>query len=125
MGRRAGADAGRRHGRAGLDRRGRFEGLAALPRRRAAPEAAREGLHPFKKKGGCSSSPTKMDHGVAVVGYGTDDTGGDYWIVRNSWGPGWGENGYIRLARGVNACGVSNAAVYPISAQLAPADLRM
>jgi len=74
-----------------------------------------KGFHPFKKKG-CSSSPTKMDHGVAVVGYGTDEVGGDYWIVRNSWGPHWGENGYIRLARGVNACGVSNAAVYPISA---------
>jgi len=42
-----------------------------------------KGFHPFKKKG-CSSSPLKMDHGVAVVGYGTDEVGGDYWIVRNS-----------------------------------------
>jgi|EP01043_Picozoa_sp_COSAG02_P049734 hypothetical protein len=42
-----------------------------------------KGFHPFKKKG-CSSSPLKMDHGVAVVGYGTDEVGGDYWIIRNS-----------------------------------------
>ena len=38
---------------------------------------------------------------VQLVGYGTDDKngGGDYWLVRNSWTPLWGENGYIRLAR--------------------------
>lgn len=62
---------------------------------------------------GCSSSPDKADHGVAVVGYGTDPVGGDYWIVRNSWGSSWGEGGYMRLKRGVNACGIANHASYP------------
>jgi len=49
----------------------------------------------------------KLDHGVAVVGYGTDK-GQDYWIVRNSWGTVWGEEGYARLLRGVNKCGIAN-----------------
>jgi len=39
-----------------------------------------------------------MNHAVQLVGYGTDsDT--DYWLVRNSWGAGWGEKGYIRVKR--------------------------
>lgn len=38
-----------------------------------------------------------LDHGVQLVGYTAD-----YWIVRNSWGPGWGEKGYIRLTRAVD-----------------------
>lgn len=61
----------------------------------------------------CDSSITSMDHGVILVGYGSED-GLDYWIIRNSWGDDWGENGYIRLGRGHNACGVANAAIYPV-----------
>ncbi|KAL3835629.1 hypothetical protein ACJIZ3_010365 [Penstemon smallii] len=61
---------------------------------------------------------TELDHGVAVVGYGTTLDGTKYWIVKNSWGPEWGEKGYIRIQRGVEAdeglCGIAMQATYPI-----------
>jgi cathepsin F len=58
---------------------------------------------------------TKVNHGVTLVGYGTAN-GVDYWIVKNSWGPNWGEKGYFRIKRGTGACGINT---YIVSAILA------
>merc|ERR1712232_1349346 len=58
-----------------------------------------------------------LDHGVLVVGYGTDATDGKYWKVKNSWGTSHGEAGYWRIERGSTQqggeCGIRKAAVYP------------
>lgn len=56
---------------------------------------------------GCDMTSPDIDHAVQLVGYGTDPSAGDYWLVRNSWGTGYGENGYIRLKRyATPPCGV-------------------
>jgi cathepsin L len=57
---------------------------------------------------GCSSK-VSLDHGVLLVG----STGTTEWKVKNSWGPSWGESGFIRLVQGKNECGLTNAASYP------------
>lgn len=58
-----------------------------------------------------ASCPTDINHGVAVVGYKAND----YWIVRNSWGGSWGEQGYIRMAmaEGKGTCGINQYMAYP------------
>ncbi|XP_058756251.1 senescence-specific cysteine protease SAG39-like [Vicia villosa] len=63
------------------------------------------------------SCGTELDHGVTAVGYGVDSDGTKYWLVKNSWGTDWGEEGYIRMQMGVDAaeglCGIAMQASYP------------
>ncbi|XP_075795102.1 cathepsin W-like isoform X3 [Pelodiscus sinensis] len=57
-------------------------------------------------------SPDQLDHVVLLVGYGAVNER-QFWIIKNSWGDHWGEQGYYRLYRGRNACGVSK---FPVTA---------
>lgn len=64
----------------------------------------------------CSGDEENINHAVLVVGYGEDNsTGKDYWIVKNSWGTEWGDNGYIKMRRNRrNNCNIASFASYPL-----------
>ncbi|XP_027330004.1 thiol protease aleurain-like isoform X2 [Abrus precatorius] len=71
----------------------------------------------FYKKGvytsnTCGSKPMDVNHAVLAVGYGVED-GIPYWLIKNSWGNDWGDNGYFKMELGKNMC-VATCASYPI-----------
>jgi cathepsin L len=76
-----------------------------------AIEADQSGFQMYKSGVFCGVCGTNLDHGVLAVGYGTDTTA--YWKIKNSWGTSWGEQGYIRMCRNSNKCGISNEPSYP------------
>uniref|UniRef100_A0A8C3WE64 Cathepsin W n=1 Tax=Catagonus wagneri TaxID=51154 RepID=A0A8C3WE64_9CETA len=69
--------------------------------------------------------PESVDHSVLLVGFGRSKPvegrrprprhSLPYWILKNSWGPDWGEGGYFRLHRGSNTCGITK---YPVTARV-------
>ncbi|KAK6148246.1 hypothetical protein DH2020_019158 [Rehmannia glutinosa] len=66
-------------------------------------------------KGKCGK---KLNHAVTIVGYGTSVNGTKYWLVKNSWGPNWGEKGYVRMQRDIDdeagLCGIAMGATYSV-----------
>jgi hypothetical protein len=85
-----------------------------------AIEADQSGFQFYSKGVYSGTCGDKLDHGVLLVGYGTDN-GQDYWKIKNSWGATWGEEGYIRVVRGKNMCGLANAATSVTPAAPTPA----
>jgi cathepsin L len=81
-----------------------------------AMDASRPAFHAYKRgvysDRTCSSK--KLDHGVLAVGFGTYE-GTPYFLVKNSWGPMWGMEGYFMIERSEeNMCGLATQASYPI-----------
>lgn len=84
-----------------------------------AIEADKRAFQLYKSGVLSSDCGDSLDHGVLVVGYGEQD-GQKYWIVKNSWGPSWGLDGYILLLRGQGGsgeCGIAKSASYPVVQQ--------
>jgi len=93
-----------------------------------AIEADQQSFQFYKSGVFAGECGTNLDHGVLVVGYGTDGSD-DYWIIKNSWGSSWGDNGFIRIARNVAAsegqCGVAMQPSYPVQDNAMLADTKV
>ncbi|XP_056137121.1 pro-cathepsin H [Lampris incognitus] len=61
----------------------------------------------------CHNTTDKVNHAVLAVGYG-EENNRPYWIVKNSWGTGWGMKGYFFIERGKNMCGLAACSSFPV-----------
>ncbi|GAX77973.1 hypothetical protein CEUSTIGMA_g5415.t1 [Chlamydomonas eustigma] len=68
----------------------------------------------FSNGTACKGGPMDVNHAVLVVGYGHHNDDGPFWVVKNSWSKLWGEEGYFRIRRGENMCGIAVCASYPV-----------
>ena len=63
------------------------------------------------------SCGTDLDHGIAAIGYGKTSDGTSFWLMKNSWGTTWGENGYLRMEKDIadkkGMCGLAMEPSYP------------
>ena len=84
------------------------------------PSAAKTIMNSFQsytggifQASGCVTSADNNNHAMVIVGYGYDPvTKLNYWKARNSWGDGWGEDGYVRFRRDVNMCNIESDAFF-------------
>lgn len=53
--------------------------------------------------------PKETNHAVTIVGWDENS-----WIIKNSWGRNWGENGFFRMRRGKNQCGINTYIMFPL-----------
>ena len=66
----------------------------------------------------CGNTAMDVNHAVLAVGYGTDPVSGlDYWLIKNSWSADWGMDGFFKMERGVNMCGIAMCNSYPESVE--------